>query len=173
MRIHISPQDQIGKGPEIAIAEHHSEMTYENMKAMMSVNIDGTWLPIMAVKDGMLARGFGRIVCISSIAGLRPRGRMIGYSASKAAVIAMARNFAEALSPAIRVNSVAPGLIDTDMGNSMGSEAVAKMASEAWLQRIGQPEEIADLVSFLLSERSSFMTGQTIVADGGGRATLP
>jgi 3-oxoacyl-[acyl-carrier protein] reductase len=126
----------------------------------------------MAVKDGMLERGYGRIVCISSIAGLRPRGRMITYSTSKAAVIGFARSCAEAFGPAIRVNCVAPGLIETEMGATMGPEAMQRMADEAFLKRIGQPEEIAQAVLFLLSERSSFTTGQTFVADGG-RVTLP
>ena len=120
----------------------------------------------------MIERGYGRIVCIASIAGLRPRGRMITYSTSKAAVIAFARSCAEAFGPQIRVNSVAPGLIETDMGSSAGPEVIQRMKDDAYLNRIGQPEEIAETVLFLLSERSSFTTGQTLVADGG-RVTLP
>jgi 3-oxoacyl-[acyl-carrier protein] reductase len=120
----------------------------------------------------MLAREFGRIVCIASIAGLRARGSMITYSTSKAAVIAFARSCAASFGPSIRVNCVAPGLIDTDMGASMGADAMQRLADEAFLKRIGQPEEIAESVLFLLSERSSFTTGQTYVADGG-RVTIP
>ena len=126
----------------------------------------------MEVKDGMIDRGYGRIVCIASIAGLRPRGKMIAYSASKAAVIGFTRSCAEAFGPDIRVNCVAPGLIETDMGASVGTETMQRMKEEAFLKRIGKPEEIAEMVLFLLSERSSFTTGQTYVADGG-RVTLP
>jgi 3-oxoacyl-[acyl-carrier protein] reductase len=156
----------------VATAKHHSEMSYEHWRRMLDVNLDGTYLPVMAVKDGMLAAGYGRIVCIASIAGLRARGSMITYSTSKAAVIAFARSCAESFGPTIRVNCVAPGLIDTDMGLSMGAEAVKRIADEAFLKRIGRPEEIAETVLFLLSDRSSFTTGQTYVADGG-RVTLP
>lgn len=97
---------------------------------------------------------------------------MITYSTSKAAVIGFARSCAEAFGPAIRVNCVAPGLIETDMGTSVGPEVMKRLTDEAYLKRIGQPAEIAQTVLFLLSERSSFTTGQTLVADGG-RVTLP
>jgi len=166
------PVDLLVTSAGIASMEHHSEMTFENWRRMLSVNLDGTYLPVMAVKDGMLDRGYGRIVCIASIAGLRARGRMITYSTSKAGVIAFSRSCAEAFGPTIRVNCVAPGLIETEMGSSAGAETIQRMADEAFLKRIGQPEEIAETVLFLLSERSSFTTGQTLVADGG-RVTLP
>ncbi len=166
------PVDLLVTSAGIAAAEHHSKMTFESWRRMLSVNLDGTYLPVMAVKDGMLDRGYGRIVCIASIAGLRARGRMITYSTSKAGVIAFARSCAESFGPAIRVNCVAPGLIETEMGASMGAEAMQRIADEAFLKRIGQPDEIAETVLFLLSERSSFTTGQTYVADGG-RVTLP
>lgn len=168
----LGPVDLLVTSAGVAKAEHHSKMTFEGWRRMLSVNLDGTYLPVMAVKDGMLDRGYGGIVCIASIAGLRARGNMVTYSTSKAGVIAFARSCAEAFGPSVRVNCVAPGLIETEMGTSMGAEAMQRMADEAFLKRIGQPEEIAETVLFLLSERSSFMTGQTLVADGG-RATLP
>lgn len=168
----LGPVDLLVTSAGIASAEPHTEMRFESWRRMMSVNVDGTYLPVMAVKDGMIARGYGRIVCIASIAGLAARPGLIAYSTSKAAVIAFARSCAAAFGPHIRVNSVAPGLIDTDMGRSMGAEALERLAEEAFLGRIGRPEEIAETVLFLLSERSSFTTGQAFVADGG-RVTLP
>ncbi|MGD2140277.1 MAG: 3-oxoacyl-ACP reductase family protein [Burkholderiales bacterium] len=168
----LGPVDLLVTSAGIAKAEHHSKMTFENWRRMLSINLDGTYLPVMAVKDGMLDRDYGRIVCIASVAGLRARGRLITYSTSKAGVIGFARSCAEAFGPAIRVNCVAPGLIETDMGASTGAEHMQQLANEAFLKRIGQPEEIAETVLFLLSERSSFTTGQTLVADGG-RVTLP
>lgn len=168
----LGPVDLLVTSAGVASVEHHAEMRFKNWRRMLAVNLDGTYLPVMAVKDGMLARGYGRIVCIASIAGLRARGSMITYSTSKAAVIAFARSCAESFGPSIRVNCVAPGLIETDMGASMGAEAMKRLADEAYLKRIGQPEEIAETVLFLLSDRSSFTTGQTYVADGG-RTTLP
>lgn len=172
VEIRFGPVDMLVTSAGIAAAEPHSEMTFESWRRMLSINLDGTYLSVMAVKDGMIERGYGRIVCIASIAGLRARGRLITYSTSKAAVIAFSRSCAEAFGPAIRVNCVAPGLIETDMGVSAGAETIQRMADEAFLKRIGQPEEIAETVLFLLSERSSFTTGQTYVADGG-RVTLP
>jgi NAD(P)-dependent dehydrogenase (short-subunit alcohol dehydrogenase family) len=168
----LGPVDLLVTSAGVARAEHHTEMTFDGWRRMLAVNLDGTYLPVMAVKDGMLDRGYGCIVCIASIAGLRARGTMITYSTSKAAVIAFARSCAESFGPAIRVNCVAPGLTDTGMGASMGAQTMQRLADEAYLKRIGQPEEIAETVLFLLSERSSFTTGQTYVADGG-RATLP
>lgn len=156
----------------IATMVPHDKMKFENWRRTMAVNVDGTYLPVMAVKDGMIGRGFGRIVCISSIAGLRPRGGMIAYATSKAAVIGFARSCAEAFGPAVRINCVAPGLIETDMGRGVGPELMRRMRDEAYLKRLGQPGEIAETVLFLLSDRSGFITGQTIVADGG-RVTLP
>ena len=88
----------------------------------MEVNLDGTFLPVMAIKDGMLKRGFGRIVCIASIAGLRPRPNNIAYSASKAGVIGFVRSCSEALAPNIRINCLAPGLIETDMISTLAPE---------------------------------------------------
>ncbi len=168
----LGPVDLLVTSAGIARMQPHEAMDFPSWRKTMDVNVDGTFLPVMAVKDGMLTRGFGRIVCISSIAGLRPRGRLIAYSVSKAAVIAFTRSCAEAFGPHIRMNCVAPGLIETDMGLSMGEQAVQAMREAAFLKRIGKPEEIAETVLFLLSERSSFTTGQTLVADGG-RVTLP
>jgi 3-oxoacyl-[acyl-carrier protein] reductase len=168
----LGPVELLVTSAGIVRSEEHTQMHYPDWQRMMAVNVDGTYLAVMAVKDGMLARGFGRIVCIASIAGLRPRGRMIAYSTSKAAVIGFTRSCAEALGPTIRVNCVAPGLIETDMTASMDAATKQRFADEAFLKRLGRAEEIAEAVSFLLSERSSFTTGQTHVVDGG-RVTLP
>ena len=156
----------------IAHLGDHTEVDFDLWQRIMKVNVDGTFLPVMAAKDGMIERGFGRIVCIASIAGLAPRGRMLPYSTSKAAVIAFARSCAQAFAPDVRVNCLAPGLIETDMSAAMDETARQAMREAAFLKRTGQPEEMAETVLYLLSERSSFVTGQTLVADGG-RVTLP
>ena len=156
----------------VVLAQAHTELDFESWRRIMAVNLDGTFLSIMAVKDGMIARGYGRIVCMASIAGLRARAQFIHYSASKAAVIGLVRSFAEALAPDVRINSIAPGLIDTDMIGGIEPEARRAMIEATPLQRLGTPDEIAELALFLVSERSSFTTGQTVVASGG-RVTLP
>ena len=154
------------------ISVREEEMSFAGWQRTMAVNVDGTVATIMAVKDGMLDRGYGRIVCIASIAGLRPRPMGVAYATSKAAVIALVRNWSGVLAPAVRINAVAPGLIETDMVADMPAERKARMIAETPLARIGEPEEIAEMAAFLLSDRSSYSTGQTFVA-GGGRVTVP
>ena len=169
----LGPIDLLVHSAGVPEAGPHDQLDFATWRRVMAVNLDGTFLTVMAVKNGMIARGFGRIVCLASIAGLRPRPTMLAYGTSKAGVIAFARNCSEAFAPHIRVNCIAPGLIDTDMPASSLSEAVRqRMVDATPLKRIGQPEEMAELALFLLSERSSFITGQVISADGG-RVTLP
>jgi 3-oxoacyl-[acyl-carrier protein] reductase len=169
----LGPIDLLVTSAGIAPDEGRGEVSYEEWRRTMAVNLDGTFLPVMAVKDGMIGRGFGRIVCFASIAGLRPRPAMLAYGTSKAGVVAFARNCSEAFAPAIRINSIAPGLIDTDMpAASLDAATRQRMIDATPLKRIGRPEEMAELALFLLSERSSYTTGQCYVADGG-RATLP
>jgi len=169
----LGPVDLLVHSAGVAEAGTHHEMDFETWRRVMAVNLDGTFLTVMAVKDGMIERGYGRIVCIASIAGLRPRPTMLAYGTSKAGVIAFARNCSEAFAPHVRINCIAPGLIDTDMPAASLTDAARKRMVDATpLARIGQPEEMAELALFLLSERSSFITGQTISADGG-RVTLP
>ena len=146
-------------------------MSVETWREIMRVNLDGTFHSVWRAKDGMVARGYGRIVCISSVLGLAPNPiaaeRMIAYGTSKAAVIGFVRQCAAALGPAVRVNGVAPGYVATDMTADVSDEARTRLTAAAALKRFGRTEEIAELVHFLLSERSSFTTGQTHVADGG------
>ena len=107
------------------------------------------------------------------MAGLRPRPIMAHYAASKAAVISLTKSFSEAWAPHnIRINAIAPGLIDTDMARDLPEASWTNCIAGTPMGRVGQPEEIANLARFLVSEESSFMTGQTLVASGG-RVLLP
>ncbi|MBH87868.1 MAG: beta-ketoacyl-ACP reductase [Pelagibacterales bacterium] len=148
------------------------ELNYRVWKETMATNVDGTLLPIKEVLPGMIKRKFGRIVCISSVAGLGMRPNMITYGTSKAAVIALVRNLSSAVAPYIRINSVAPGLIETDMIESLDKKARKNIIENTPLQRIGETQDIANTVCYLLSEKSDFTTGQTLVTDGG-RVPLP
>jgi len=151
----------------------HNETTFEIWKRTLDVNLTSAFLVSWAVKDSMIARGYGRIVNMSSISGLRPRPNSIAYSASKAGLIGFTRSFAEAVAAEnIRVNAVAPGLIETEIIDGVDQGVLDKLVEATPVRRIGQPRDIAELVLFLLSERSSFMTGQTLVASGG-RVMLP
>ncbi len=168
----LGPIDLLVTNAGIGAPTAHDNFDMQAFRKIMRVNVEGTVLPVMAVKDGMLSRGRGSIVCISSIAGLRSRPRMIAYSTSKAAVIGFVRNMAGALGPDVRVNGIAPGLIKTDMTESMDPKVLVDMEEEAFVKRLGVPEDISGAAVFLLSDAAGFISGQTFVVDGG-RVTLP
>lgn len=152
----------------IAETVPHGEVTFARWRRMFEVNLDGTFLATWAVKDEMLARRYGRIVNVSSLAGLVKKKDMIPYATAKAAVIAFTRNCAEAFAPhGVRVNCVAPGLTATDLAQSANPGLVDQIVAITPMGRMGQPEEIASVVRFLLSDESSFITGQTVSACGG------
>ncbi|MEX0727504.1 MAG: glucose 1-dehydrogenase [Planctomycetaceae bacterium] len=167
VRDELGPIDFLVNNAGIVRNEPHAELTYANWKRMFEVNVDGVFLPTWAVKDEMIARRFGRIVNISSLAGIKIKKDMIHYATTKAAVISFTRHCAEAFAPHVRVNCVAPGMTATDMIRNADQDLVAKLLTETPLGRVADPSEIASVVKFLLSEDSSFVTGQTIPVCGG------
>ncbi len=172
-RTQLGPIDLLAHCGAISNICDHSELSYECWLETIDVNLNGAFLVVFAVKDAMIARKFGRIVLISSVAALRPRKMQIHYASSKAGVIALTRCCAEAFAPHnVRVNCVAPGLIETEMAHVLSEEAMKRIVADTPVGRIGQPPEIASVVRFLLSEESSFMTGETLSVSGG-RVTLP
>ena len=151
----------------------HQETTAELWRQTIDVNLTSAFLVSWAVKDGMIERGYGRIVNVASIAALRPRPKSIAYAASKAGMIGLTRSLAEAVAPdGVRVNAVAPGLIKTDILTDVDQSVLDGLVEATPMKRIGQPEDSAGVVVFLLGDDSNFMTGQTLVASGG-RVTLP
>ena len=163
----LGPIDILVTSAGIADYEHHSEMTPETWRRTMATNVDGTAWAILAVKDGMLERGSGSIVCVGSIAGLRPRENMISYSASKAALVGMVRSFAAAFAPRIRVNCVAPGPTETDMINALPGMIGPERLKGLPLGRLATPEEVAKIVVLLVSENALLLNGQTLSVSGG------
>jgi 3-oxoacyl-[acyl-carrier protein] reductase len=167
------PIDMLVHSAGLSILEPAASVTWETWRQVMSVNLDGTFHVIHALQDEMIARKFGRIVLLSSIAALRERKNQVHYSAAKAGVIAMARCLAEAWAEYnIRINTICPGLIATDMGKLMSPAATQYVIDNTPMRRLGTPEEIAAAIRFLLSDESSFMTGQSLVVSGG-RVMLP
>ena len=172
-RVDLGPIDLLAHCGAISNITDHTDLTYPLWLETIDVNLNGTFLVVFAVKDEMIARQFGRIVLVSSVAALRPRKMQIHYAASKAGVIALTRCCAEAFAPHnVRVNCVAPGLIETEMAHVLPEETMKRVVADTPMGRIGQPDEIAAVIRFLLSEESSFMTGETLSASGG-RVTLP
>ena len=133
-----------------------------------NVNVRGAFNCVQAVLPEMIHEKQGCIVTISSIWGLRGASCEVTYSATKAALIGLSRSLAVELAPSgIRVNCIAPGVIDTDMLDALPQEIMDSLAEETPMGRIGKPEDIAGAVSFLASESAGFVTGQVICADGG------
>lgn len=140
----------------------------DKIKNVMEVNFFSLTLLTQYVSRVMTKQKSGSIVNISSIAGLDGTPAQYEYAASKAAIIGGTRNLARELAPYnIRVNAVAPGVIATDMSEKIESALKQEIMSKVIMKRLGKPEEIAEVVVFLASEMSSYMTGQVIRVDGG------
>jgi len=172
-RAAFGPIDMLVHSAGLSIVEPAVDVTWETWRQIMSVNLDGTFHVIYALKDEMISRQFGRMVLLSSIAALRERKNQVHYSAAKAGVIAMSRCLAEAWAEYnIRINTISPGLIETDMGQLISGAAKQYVIDNTPMKRLGTPEEIASAIRFLLSDESSFITGQSLVVSGG-RVMLP
>ncbi|PYV36338.1 MAG: 3-oxoacyl-ACP reductase, partial [Acidobacteria bacterium] len=164
----LGPIDLLINNAGIAATADHSEVNFDNWKRMFEVNVDGPFLTTWAVKDEMIARRYGRIVNVSSLAGLKMKARMIPYATSKAALISFTRHCAESFAPYnIRVNCVAPGLTNTELAQSANPSLLEHLICVTPMKRMGEPSEIASVVKFLLSDDSSFIAGQTVSACGG------
>ena len=169
----LGPIDYLVHSGGISNIQDHSTLTLNLWREMMDVNLTGTYLAVWAVKDEMIRRRFGRIVTISSAAAVRPRKMQIHYATAKAGVIAFTRCCAEAFGPHnVRINCVAPGLIDTEMAQVLPPAMRQVVVDQTPMGRLGTAEEIASVIRFLLSDESSFMTGHTLGVSGG-RIMLP
>lgn len=169
----LGPIDFLVHNAGISTIHDHTTLSLDVWLEMIDVNLTGTYLAVFAVKDEMIRRRFGRIVTLSSAAALRPRKMQIHYAAAKAGVVAFTRCCAEAFAPHnVRINCVAPGLIDTDMAQLLTPEMRKTVVEQTPLGRLGAADEIAGVIRFLLSDDSSFITGDTLDASGG-RVMLP
>ena len=144
------------------------DMSEDYWRHIFDVNLNGAFNTIHAVLPNMLHEHSGCIINTSSIWGQHGASCEVAYSATKHAIIGLTRSLAQELAPTnIRVNCVAPGVIDTDMVQVLGEETLAALAGDTPVGRLGRPEDIAEIVSFLASDAASFITGQVITSDGG------
>jgi NAD(P)-dependent dehydrogenase (short-subunit alcohol dehydrogenase family) len=153
----------VGQGPSLAVDEAMFDK-------MIEVNLKSAWRFTQLVAPGMCERGSGSIINIASISGIRPQFEGLLYSMTKAALIMMTQSYAAELGPkGVRVNAIAPGLIQTVLSEYYWKDEArlkGEMASQP-LRHLGQPQEIAEIAALMASDRSSYMTGQTVVVDGG------
>jgi len=147
------------------------EMTEEQWDRMIAVHLKGAFNCTRALLGDMLAAGWGRIVNISSVAGLRGAPQLVHYSAAKAGLLGFTKALAGEVGPAgITVNAIAPGLIDTPLLRRSGwpDQLTQVVLAQNPIKRIGTPEDIAAACGYLVSEEAGFVTGQVLSPNGGG-----
>ena len=143
-------------------------MGIEAWDEVIETNLRSVYLVSKAALRGMLRARWGRIVSISSVSGVAGNPGQANYAASKAGIIGFTKSVArEVGSRGITVNAVAPGFIETDMTDALGDEITTAVRERIALGRLGQPEEVAAAVGYLASDDASYVTGHTLVVDGG------
>ena len=144
------------------------KMSHAEWQQVMDVNLTGVFNCTKAVVPHMVEKGFGRIICNSSVVGIHGNFGQTNYSAAKAGVIAMCRTWAKELGPkGITANAVAPGFVRTDMTDAMPEEARQATIATIPVKRMGNPEDIAYAYLYLASDEASFVNGQVIGVNGG------
>jgi 3-oxoacyl-[acyl-carrier protein] reductase len=142
-------------------------VTDELVDSMLRTNVAGTINTVQAAARAMMRRG-GSIVVLASVVGERGNAGQTAYAASKAAVATVARSAAKELGRyGIRVNAVAPGVIDTDMTAHLPAEVLARRVADTPLGRLGTPADVAGVIRFLAGDGAAFVTGQVLGVDGG------
>ena len=147
-----------------------ADMTLEDMERIFKVNMFGLFLVTQACMKPMIAAKYGRIVNLSSVSAKRGGGIFGGahYSAAKAGVLAFSKNLSREISKyGVTINSVCPGLINTEIWKSLPQTDVDKILSDIPMQRPGETQEVADTIVFLASKEASYITGEEIDINGG------
>ncbi len=147
----------------------YEEVGEEEWDRVLAVNVKGVYFCMRAAAHSMKKQKWGRIINMGSVAGKQGGpGSGIHYSASKAAVMCLTKQFARYLAPyGITVNSIAPGVIDTEMGKFLGAEAIQRTIHLTPIGRLGTPEDVAHAALFLVSEGAGFITGEVLDVNGG------
>jgi acetoacetyl-CoA reductase len=144
------------------------KMDQDCWNSVIETNLNSCFNLCRAAVPNMRARNFGRIVNISSINGQKGQFGQVNYAAAKAGMLGFTKALAlESAGKGITVNAICPGYIETDMTADMNQDVLDSIVRQIPVSRMGKPEEIADIVSFLVSEKAGFITGATITANGG------
>lgn len=145
-----------------------TDITDADWSNMLGVHLNGAFYLSRAVLPAMLHEKYGRIINIASMWGETGGSCEVHYSAAKAGLIGLTKALAKELAPSgITVNAVSPGAVETDMMKMLGREVCESVAEETPVGRLGRPEEIADAVCFLASEKAAYITGQVLSVNGG------
>ena len=168
VRERLGPVDVLVNNAGIAQFRLFDEISDEDWRGMMSVNLDGVFYCARAVAPEMIRRGKGSILNVSSVWGVVGASCEAHYAASKGAVIALTRSLAKELGPSgVRVNCVTPGVIQTDMNRDLDGDALDDLVGRTPLGRLGEASDVANALVFLAGEGASFITGQVLGVDGG------
>ena len=151
-----------------AARELFTDVEEETWRKTCEINLGGAFFTAQRCARDMISRKSGNILFVSSMWGIAGASCEAAYSAAKAGMIGLCRSLAKELGPSgIRVNCVAPGVIDTPMNANLSEDEMRALAEDTPLGRIGTAEDVASAVAFLLSDEASFITGQTLSVDGG------
>ena len=143
-------------------------MSEADWDAVLTTNLKSAYLCSKAAVRGMLKARWGRIVNVSSVAGIAGNPGQTNYSAAKAGMIALTKSLAQEVgSRGITVNAVAPGLVETEMTAYLDEAQRKRMLDHVALRRVGTPEDVAGVIAFLCSPAAAYITGQVVVVDGG------
>jgi NAD(P)-dependent dehydrogenase (short-subunit alcohol dehydrogenase family) len=153
---------QVGQGGRFT-----ADWDEEAFDRIVRVNLKGTWLCMRAELRQMVAQGAGSIVNTASLAGITGFITTTGYAASKHGVVGMTKTAALEYAPTVRLNALCPGYVDTDMLKDTMSRRGESILSQIPFKRLARPEEMAEIVCWLLSDRASYATGETFAIDGG------
>jgi acetoacetyl-CoA reductase len=144
------------------------KMTPEQWRAVISTNLDSVFNVTRHVIDGMIERGWGRVINISSVNAVRGQFGQTNYSAAKAGILGFTKALAqEVVRKGVTVNAISPGYVQTDMVMAIREDVRQKIVSEIPAGRLAMPHEVADAVAFLASEKASYITGTNLAVNGG------
>ena len=144
------------------------KMTPDQWRAVLSTNLDSVFNVTRHVIDGMMERGWGRIINISSVNAIRGQFGQTNYAAAKAGILGFTKSLAqEVVKKGVTVNAISPGYVETDMVAAIRADVREKIVAEIPAGRLAMPEEVADAVAFLASDNAAYITGTNLSVNGG------